>query len=95
MLSACETPILMDVDYSGSQLVVEGYIQQGYPAYVFLTRSEGYFDPININTLDDIAVGDAKVFVERDDGPNNVMVLGSQIKPNLFNKKSKKKTRRK
>ena len=36
------------------------------------------------------------IFVERDDGPNNVMVLGSQIKPNLFNrKKSKKKTKRK
>lgn len=68
MLSACETPILMDVDYSGSQLVVEGYIQQGYPAYVFLTKSEGYFDLISTNTLNDIAVEDAKVFVERDDG---------------------------
>lgn len=36
------------------------------------------------------------VFVERDDGPNNVMVLFSQIKQNIFNKKSKsKKTARK
>ena len=45
----------MDVNSGESQLVVEGYIQQGYPAYVFLTRTEGYFDPISINTLDDIS----------------------------------------
>ena len=36
------------------------------------------------------------VFVERDDGPNNVMVLFSQIKQNIFNKKkTKRKTKRK
>lgn len=36
------------------------------------------------------------VFVERDDGPNNVMVLFSQIKQNAFNKKkTKRKTKRK
>ena len=58
----------MDMNSTDSQLVVEGYIQQGYPAYVFLTRSEGYFNPININTLDDISIGDATVFVERNDG---------------------------
>ena len=68
ILSACENPIVMDVNSTGSQLVVEGYIQQGYPAYVFLTRTEGYFDPISINTLDDISIGDATVFVERNDG---------------------------
>jgi ribosomal protein S18 acetylase RimI-like enzyme len=36
------------------------------------------------------------IFVERDDGPNNVMVLFSQIRPNIFNKKkTKRKTKRK
>ena len=31
------------------------------------------------------------VYVDRDDGPNNVMVLLSQIKPNIVNEKKKKK----
>ena len=35
------------------------------------------------------------IFVDRDDGPNNVMVLSSQIKKNIFNKPSRKKSTRK
>jgi len=65
---ACEKVIDIDVNFEGSQLVVEGYIQQGYPSYVFLTRSEGYFDRVNPNTLNNISVDDAQVFVQREDG---------------------------
>ena len=65
---ACEKAIEIDVNSEGSQLVVEGYIQQGYPSYVFLTKSENYFNPIDSNTLNNIFVDDAQVFVEREDG---------------------------
>lgn len=64
----CEKSIEIDVNFSVDQLVVEGYIQQGYPSYVFLTRSERYFNPIDSNVLNNISVNNAKVFVERDDG---------------------------
>ena len=65
---ACEKAIEIDLSSSGSQLVVEGYIQQGYPSYVFLTKSESYFNPVDSNTLNNIAVDNAQVFVEREDG---------------------------
>lgn len=65
---ACEKSIEIDLSSAGSQLVVEGYIQQGYPSYVFITKSESYFNPINSNTLNNIAVDNAHVFVEREDG---------------------------
>jgi len=65
---SCEKAINIKVDAKDSQLVVEGYIQQGYPAYVFLTKSEGYFNPVDTSTLNNISVDNAQVFVEREDG---------------------------
>ena len=65
---SCEKTIDLNINSQGSQLVVEGYIQQAYPAYVFLTQSQGYFEPVDSNTLNNISVDNAKVFVERDDG---------------------------
>ena len=52
----CEKSIEIDVNFSVDQLVVEGYIQQGYPSYVFLTRSESYFNSIDSNVLNNISV---------------------------------------
>ncbi len=68
VLFACEKSVELDLNSLDSQLVVEGHIQQGYPAYVFLTRSEAYFNPIDSNILNNISVDDAIVFVEREDG---------------------------
>ena len=65
---SCEKAIEIDVNSKGSQLVVEGYIQQGYPSYVFLTKSEGYFNPVDTSTLNSISVDNAQVSVEREDG---------------------------
>jgi hypothetical protein len=65
---SCEKVVEIDIDYEDSQLVVEGYIQQGYPSYVFLTKSEHYFIPVDSNTLNNLVVKDAYVFVEREDG---------------------------
>ena len=68
IISSCETAIEIDINSGTSQLVVEGYIQQGYPSYVYLTKSASYFNPIDSNTLNNISVDDAQVFIERDDG---------------------------
>ena len=65
---SCEKAIEIDVNSKGSQLVVEGYIQQGYPSYVFLTKSESYFNPVDTSTLNNISVDNAQVSVEREDG---------------------------
>lgn len=68
VLSSCEKAVELNIGSSDSQLVVEGYIQQGYPSYVFLTKSEPYFNHVDSNTLNDISVDDAQIFVEREDG---------------------------
>jgi len=65
---ACEKAIEIDLSSRESQLVVEGYIQQGCPSYVFLTKSESYFNSLDSNTLNNISVNNAQVSVEREDG---------------------------
>ena len=66
--SACEKEIEIDLSSKAGQLVVEGYIQQGYPAYVFLTKSESFFNQVDSNSINNISVSDALVFVQRQDG---------------------------
>ena len=41
------------------KLVVEGVIEPGYPPYLILTRNQGYFDPIDANTYNNLFVTDA------------------------------------
>ena len=53
---SCEKPVDIKLNSLSTQLVVEGYIQQDYPAYVFLTRSESYFNSVDSNTLNNISV---------------------------------------
>ena len=53
---SCEKPIDLILSAQNNQLVVEGYIQQGYPAYVFLTISQGYFDSLDSNILNTISI---------------------------------------
>ena len=65
---ACQKSIEINLSSQAQKLVVEGYIQQDYPSYVFLTKSESYFNPVDLNTLNDIAVDNAEVFIEREDG---------------------------
>ncbi|MDG2086172.1 MAG: DUF4249 family protein [Flavobacteriales bacterium] len=68
ILNSCDKEIEVDLGSSKGQIVVEGSIQQEYPAYVFLTKSENYFNQVNINTIDNISVNDAEVYIERNDG---------------------------
>ena len=65
---SCEQEVNLDLNSYSNQIVVEGYIQEGYPAYVFLTSSEHYFNVIDTNTLNNLIISDARVVVERDDG---------------------------
>ena len=78
------------------KLVLE--FKSGYALYLHVRTSE---DDPNIPAIKSYErcgfVVINPVFTEREDGPNNVMVLASQIKPNIFNKskKSRKKSKKK
>ena len=76
-LISCQEEITLDIPQAETKIVVEGAIEPGFPPYVILTKNQSYFDPININTLDDIAVGDAnvKVWTYNEDGSKDSTIL--------------------
>ncbi len=65
---SCQKEVKINLPSGEEQLVATGYIQERYPTYVFLSKSQHYFAPIDDNTLINIAIDDAKVSVERNDG---------------------------
>ncbi len=75
---SCEEEIIIDIDNNNNIIVVEGAIEPDFPAYVMLTRSEGYFDPVNINSFDELFIDDASMFITRDDGLQHELTLITQ-----------------
>ena len=63
LLVSCQDEITINPTYVETKLVVEGSIEPGFPPYVILTKNEGYFDPININTYNNLFVNNASVTV--------------------------------
>jgi hypothetical protein len=59
ILFSCQEEITLDLPQAQNKLVVEGTIEAGYPPYVILTKNQGYFEAIDINTYDNIFVTDA------------------------------------
>ena len=79
ILISCEKVVEIEFNSIGNQLVVEGYIQQSYPAYVFLTKSESFFNSVDSNTLNNIAVNDAQVYIQRNDGLIHYLTYVDQV----------------
>lgn len=61
--SACEKDISVDIPDPEDKLVVEGWIEQGRPPFVFLTQNAAYFGKTNVNQLDSFFVHDATITV--------------------------------
>ena len=59
ILCSCQEEITLDLTQSESKLVVEGSIEPGFPPYIILTKNQGYFDKIDINTYNNLFVNDA------------------------------------
>ena len=56
---SCQEEITLDLPQAEEKLVVEGAIEPGFPPYIILTKNQGYFDPININTYNNLFVNNA------------------------------------
>jgi hypothetical protein len=52
MIWNCETDITVDLPQPEDKLIVEGRINKGEPAMVFLTHNMGYFDPVEMPDID-------------------------------------------
>ncbi len=60
---ACEKDISVDIPDPESNLVVEGWIEQGRPPYVILTKNAAFFGQTDVNQLDSFYVHDATITV--------------------------------
>lgn len=63
LISSCTKEINIEVPAGALKLVVEGRIEPNQPPYVFLSKSSGYFDLVDINTLSNSFVHGATVVV--------------------------------
>ena len=71
----CDQEIDFPYSNTDSIVVVEGLIESEKPSYVILTRSEHFFAGIDENTINNIFISDADVFVIRDDGIRHKLML--------------------
>ncbi|MBL7943254.1 MAG: DUF4249 family protein [Flavobacteriales bacterium] len=63
VLTGCEKEITVDLPEVEPRIVVEGFIEQGQPPIVFLTWSQGYFDPVDLSSLSEYYISGATVNV--------------------------------
>ncbi len=66
---SCQKQIEFDLPAVEQVLVVEGKIESGQPPIVFLTNTQGYFDPIDSSSFDNVFVRNADVSIS--DGTTN------------------------
>lgn len=67
---SCEKDVTIDLPTTEAKLVVEGRIETGMPPYVILTKSVGFFEEANLESLEKSIVTDARVYV--DDGNQKI-----------------------
>lgn len=79
---SCQEEITPNLPQAIEKIVVEGAIEQGFPPYVILTKNQGYFEPINEDTYNNLFVEDASVLVwtYNEDGTKDSVIL-SQLPP--------------
>lgn len=63
LLSSCEKDITVDLPVYPVELVVDGHIQPGERPFVLITRTQGYFDPTDLNSIANSFVNDATVTI--------------------------------
>jgi hypothetical protein len=63
LTAGCESDIEIELDAFEDQIIVEGYMESGETARVFLTRNIGFFDPIGVELIEDVVVDDAIVVI--------------------------------
>jgi len=77
-LFACEEDITLDLPVGEEQLVVEGFIENGMPPIILLTKTMPYFAKTDINSFSEIYVAGAKMKVS--DGSNSVDLMEINFK---------------
>ena len=78
ILLSCQEEITLDLPQTEDKLVVEGAIEPGFPPYVILTKNQGYFESIDIDTYNDLFVNNidsVKVWYYNANGEKEIRIL--------------------
>lgn len=70
IFTSCETEIALDLPDYEPEISVEGQIQNNQPPLIILTKTQGYFDPVDANTFGNTFVRGATVTLSNGDGTN-------------------------
>ncbi len=69
-LVACEKEVSIDLPETEEDLVVEGTIEPGQPPFIMLIKTQGYFEPTDVNSFEETFVSGASMTL--DDGSRTV-----------------------
>lgn len=56
LFMGCEKEITVDLPDVVSKVVIDGSIEPGSPPVILLSKSQGYFDPVDLTSLEDIYI---------------------------------------
>lgn len=72
LITSCERDITLDLPSTEPKIIVDGYVERDLPPYIILSRSQGYFDPINSGSLNNLPERNATVKIS--DGINTIVL---------------------
>ena len=82
LLFSCQKEIEFDLPDVEQTIVVEATVENGFPPIVILTKSQGYFDVFDTNSIIDMFIEDAEVFLS--DGDNEFKLnFGTSLRNGL------------
>lgn len=88
-LSSCEKEIDVELPDVENRIVVDGQIENGKAPIVLLTRSQDYFEPTDLTTLEGIFINDATVTVTYNGQSEQLVeVCSSSLPPDLLSQLS-------
>ena len=82
ILLSCQEEITLDLPKADDKLVIEGSIENGFPPYIIITKNQGYFDPIDSETYNNLFVNDiesVEIWYNDNDGVKLESVILEQI----------------
>jgi len=84
LFSSCREEITLELASTNEKLVVEGYIEPGFPPYLILSNNQGYFDPLDSTTYSSFFVSEADVIVYKMDKNDKIDSLNLNINEDIF-----------
>ncbi|MCO5248052.1 MAG: DUF4249 domain-containing protein [Chitinophagales bacterium] len=79
MMTACEKEITVHLPTPEDAIVVEGYIENDLPPYVYLTKNSAYFGDFDVNDLGEYFVKGAKITVSNGKDSVELMEYSSDL----------------